>query len=71
MKIHMIPNWRKAWRMLSVQLAAVAVAWGMMPTDAQASMLAAIGIPGERVPALLGLLFLVSRLVDQPKVRAE
>ena len=34
MKPKLIPNWRRAWRMFSVQVAAVAVAWGAMPPDA-------------------------------------
>lgn len=69
MKPKLIPNWRRAWRMFSVQVAAVAVAWGAMPPDAQAAVLAAIGIGPERVPAVLGALFLLGRLIDQPKVQ--
>jgi len=65
----LIPDWRKAWRMLSIQIAAVAVIWGLMPVDAQAAMLVALDIPAERVPAILGILFFVTRLVDQPKIR--
>ncbi len=65
----LIPNWRQAWRMLSVQVAALAVAWGALPPDAQAAVLEAIGIGPERVPAALGALFLLGRLIDQPKTR--
>ena len=65
----LIPHWRRAWRMASVQLAALAVGWGLLPPDTQAAMLAAIGVPAERVPAVLGAIFLLLRLVDQPKVR--
>jgi hypothetical protein len=65
----LIPNWRRAWRMASVQIATLAVGWGLLPPDAQAAMLAAIGVPAERVPAVLGAIFLLLRLVDQPKVR--
>ena len=71
MKLQPIPNWRRAWRMLSVQVAAVAVAWGTLPPETQGAMLQAIGIGPERVPAALGALFLLSRLIDQPKTRAE
>ena len=65
----LIPNWRRAWRMASVQIATVALGWGLLPPDAQAAMLTAVGVPAERIPALLGALFLVLRLIDQPKVR--
>ena len=65
----LIPNWRKAWRMASVQVAAAAVAWGALAPDVQASILAAVGVPSERVPAILGLLLLLARLIDQPKTR--
>jgi hypothetical protein len=65
--VKLIPNWRRAWRMASVQFAAVAVAWGSLPTETQTSILSAIGMPAERVPAVLGLLILAGRLIDQPK----
>lgn len=65
----LIPNWRRAWRMASVQVAAAAVAWGALAPDVQASILSAVGVPAERVPAILGLLLLVARLIDQPKTR--
>lgn len=67
----LIPNWRKAWRMASVQIAVLAVAWGSLPPDAQAAMLQAVGVPAERIPAVLGALFLVLRLIDQPKVHTD
>lgn len=71
MKPKLIPNWRAAPRMLSVQIAALAVAWGSAPVDLQTAMLAAIGIGPERIPAVLGALFLLGRLIDQPSTRGE
>lgn len=65
----LISNWRKAWRMASVQVAAVAVVLGSLPSDVQAAMFGAVGVPVERIPALIGVLLLVARLVDQPKTR--
>lgn len=62
-----IPNWRRAWRMLSVQVAALAVVFGSLPPDAQAAVLAFIGVPAARLPAVLGLLVLAGRLIQQPK----
>ena len=62
----LVPNWRRAWRMLSVQLAALAVVFGSLPADAQASVLDLVGVPASRVPAVLGLLFMVGRLISQP-----
>jgi hypothetical protein len=67
--MQLIPEWRRAWRMASVQVAAVAVVWGTLPEDMQAALLAVVGVPVERVPAVLGLLLLLGRLIDQPKVR--
>ena len=64
-----IPEWRKSWRMLSVQVAAVAVAWSAMPADAQAAVLAVLGVGPERVPGIMGLLVIVARLIDQPKTK--
>jgi hypothetical protein len=69
MKPELIPEWRNAWRMLSVQIAALAVVWGSVPADVQALLLEAVGVPVERVPAVLGLVLIVARLVSQPKVK--
>lgn len=69
--MQLIPNWRKAWRMLSVQLAILAVAFGALPTDAQGAMLDVIGVPSSRVPAVLGFLFLIGRLISQPAVQPD
>lgn len=61
----LIVDWRRAWRMLSVQAAAIAVTFGLLPPDQQAAILAALGVPAERLPLVLGLLFLAARLLHQ------
>ena len=66
----LIANWKKAWRMLSVQAMALAGAvqgaWMFIPADMRSS------IPESTVQmvtlALLGL-GVVGRLVDQPKTK--
>ncbi|MFM2253804.1 MAG: hypothetical protein RJB68_2141 [Pseudomonadota bacterium] len=65
-----IPNWRKAYRMLSVQAMAIATAlqgaWMGIPEEMKAS------VPPELVYWItMGLLVfgIVGRLVDQPKVQ--
>ncbi len=65
----LIPNWRRSWRMLSVQVAAGAVAWGTLPVDMQTAILSAVGLGPERIPAVLGALVLLARLVDQPNTK--
>jgi hypothetical protein len=35
----------------------------------QTAVLTALGVGPERVPAVLGALFLLGRLIDQPKTR--
>lgn len=64
----LIPNWRSAGRMLSVQIAALAVLFGALPVDQQAALLALLGVGPERIPALLGLAVIAARLINQPKV---
>lgn len=66
----LIANWRKAWRMLSVQAMAVAGAvqgaWMFIPADMRSS------IPESTVQMVtLALLALgvLGRLVDQPKTK--
>ena len=61
----LIDNARQAWRLWSVQAAAVLVAWGTLPVEYQAAIVSAVGIPPERVPAVLGVLIIVGRLVQQ------
>ena len=65
-----IPNWRRAWRMASVQVAGAAVLFGALPADQQSALLQLLGLAPERMPALLGLAIIVARLIDQPKVGA-
>ena len=65
----LIPDWRRAWRMLSVQIAGLAVIWGAMPPDQQTAILSLVGIGPERIPAIMGLAVIVARLIDQPKTR--
>lgn len=65
----LIADWRRAWRMLSVQVAAAAVLFGALPADQQAAILTMIGIGPERIPALMGLGVILARLIDQPKTR--
>ena len=70
MKIHMIPNWRRAWRMFSVQAQALALAilgaWQVMPEDLKTAI-----PPGAVFWCAMGLLVagIIGRLVDQPAVR--
>lgn len=66
----LIANWRKSWRMLSVQAmtaaAAIQGAWASVPDDLKASV-----PPGVVQWLTLGLLVLgiAGRLVDQPKTK--
>lgn len=69
--MRLIPQWRRAWRMASVQLAAVIAAWSVLPPDAQAAAVSLIGVPPDKVPGILAVLLIIARLVDQPKARGE
>ncbi len=67
----LIPNAGKAWRLLSVQIAALAVIFGSLPPDQQTAILQWLGLAPERIPAVLGALFIVTRLVSQPKTHTN
>jgi len=69
--MRLIPNWRKAGRMLSVQIAAAAVLFGALPVEQQAAILALLGVGPERIPALMGLAVILARVIDQPRVRGD
>lgn len=70
MKARLIPNWRRAWKMFSVQAQALALAilgaWQVMPEDLKAAI-----PPGAVFWCAMGLLVagIIGRLVDQPAVR--
>jgi hypothetical protein len=67
----LINNWRSAWRMLSVQVAALAVIFGALPADQQAAILAWIGLAPERIPAVMGLAVIVARIIGQSAVSSD
>lgn len=65
----LIPEARQAWKLLSMQLSAAAVVFGLLDHTTQVAVLAFLNIPAERIPAILGIMFMVTRLVRQPSVR--
>ena len=65
MKIERIPDWRQAWRYASVQVAAGAALVGLMAPDQLAALLDWIGIGAERAPLVLGLAFLLARVLQK------
>ena len=64
----LIDNVRQAWRFASMQVAAVAILFGALPSDTQAAVLNLVGIPQSRLPAILGVLVMLARIVQQPGV---
>jgi len=66
----LIPEWRQAWRMLSVQVASLAIVWGALPVDQQAAILALFGVGPERVPLVIGLAVILARVVSQQRPAA-
>lgn len=67
----LIPHWRRAWRMASVQVSLLIVAWVALPPDAQAAVVGLLGVPPDKVPGLLALLGIAARLVAQPALQAD
>ena len=67
----LIPNWRSAWRMASVQISLLAVLFAALPEDQQAAILALLGVSPERIPGVLGLAIIAARLINQPATRHD
>jgi hypothetical protein len=67
--MRLIPEARRAWRMFSVQAAALLVAWAATPEAQQAALLALLGVGHDALTGALAALAILGRLVDQPKVR--
>jgi hypothetical protein len=64
----MIPEARRAWRMLSVQMAALLVAWSATPEPQQAALLKLLGVGHDTITGTLAALAILGRLVYQPRV---
>jgi hypothetical protein len=72
----LIPNWRRAWRFLSVQIPAAALtAWGIwaaVPEDQQRLVIDLVGLDPARWMPLLGLVGTIAgRLVAQPAIHKD
>ena len=65
----LIPNWKRAPRMFTVQLGVVLTVWGSLPVDTQTAILDLLHVPANRVPAILGVLVIVGRLISQPSTK--
>lgn len=63
--MRLVSDWPSAWRWLSMQVAAAAVVFGLLPPDQQAAILDWLGIAPERIPAVIGAAFIVGRLLQQ------
>lgn len=64
-----VPNWTEAWKWLSMWLSLAAVVFGTLDQPTQAAVLTwFFGLSVERVPAVVGLLIMVSRMINQSKV---
>ncbi len=68
--MRLIPEWRRAWRMLSMIFSGLALAWLALPAEAQTTVLKMLpGMTEERIAGALVLLAMAGRLVRQPKLR--
>lgn len=65
--MRLIDNAKQAWKLFSVQVAGVAVAWAMLPSEQQEAILSIVGISQERVTAVIGVLFILARIIKQGK----
>lgn len=65
MKIKPIPEVREAWRFASVQIAAAAALIGLLAPDQLAALLDFVGVGAERAPLVLGLAFILARVLQR------
>jgi len=67
--MRIIHEWRRAWRMLTVQIGASAIAWVALPAEAQTTLLRLAGLSEDQLPGVLGALVILARMIAQPKLR--
>jgi hypothetical protein len=65
LKPSLIPEARRAWRYFTVQVGVLAVIFGLLPPNQQAAVLDWLGVAPERVPAVLGAVFIIARYLKQ------
>ena len=66
----LIPEWRRAWRMLSMIFSGLALAWLGLPAEAQTTVLRLLpGMTEERIAGGLIVAAMIGRLIVQPKLR--
>jgi len=63
----LIPDWRDAWKWLSMWGAAILVAWSTLPAEQQNAILQLFGINASTLTALMGLAIMVGRVIKQGK----
>lgn len=69
---HLVPEWRKGWRFISVQAAgiqaAVLVTWATLPDDLKQAL------PGWLLPMIAGFVLVVGTIgvfINQKKLKTE
>lgn len=60
-----IKEWKSAHKMLSMWIGTLAVAFGAAPEDMQIAILTALHVPQNRIAAVLGAMFMASRMLNQ------
>lgn len=63
-----IAEWKRAYRMFSVQAIALLVAWLSTPESLQTAILQLFGATQDQITAILAVVAILGRLILQPKV---
>lgn len=67
--MHLIPNWRRAWRYFTVQIGLLAIIWVNLPESTQVAVLRVLHLDREVLPGIMGVAVIVARVIAQSKVR--
>ena len=66
----LIPEWRRAWRMLSMNFAALALAWVALTPEQQAKVMSLLPwLTADQVAGALIVAAMLGRLIAQPNVK--
>lgn len=63
-RVALVDDWRSSWRWISVRLSAALVVWGSLDAKTQSDVIAWL-VPPERLPAVIGVLIIVGRVIRQ------
>lgn len=63
----LVPDWKDAWKWLSVQFSTLMIIWANLPAETQAGILSLFGLNQSKLIGLMGVAIIIGRMIAQGK----